>query len=58
MIALKAAHFAAHRPGTTVLVVAPSSRQSEELLGIAAYLPEEMWETALPMLNAAEGGGF
>ena len=107
MIALKAAHFAAHRPGTTVLVVAPSSRQSEELLGIAArmlrdleqtatysqakitlknrsrilalpnqaktirgyspelvvideaaYLPEEMWETALPMLNAAEGGGW
>ena len=101
MIALKAAHFAAHRPGTTVLVVAPSARQSEELLGIAArmlrdleqaatysqakitakngsrilalpnqaktirgyspelvvideaaYLPEEMWETALPMLNA------
>ena len=26
MIALKAAHFAAHRPGTTVLVVAPSAR--------------------------------
>ena len=107
MIALKAAHFAAHRPGTTVLVVAPSSRQSKELLGIAArmlrdleqtatysqakitlknrprilalpnqaktirgyspelvvideaaYLPEEMWKTALPMLNAAEGGGW
>ena len=107
MIALKAAHFAAHRPGTTVLVVAPSSRQSEELLGIAArilrdleqpaaysqtkvtlknrarivalpnqavtirgyspelvvvdeaaYLPDAMWETVLPMLNAAEGGGW
>lgn len=107
MIALKAAHFAAHRPGTTVLVVAPSSRQSEELLGIvarmlrdlgqpatysqtkvtlknrsrilalpnqaatirgyspelvvvdeAAYLPEAIWETVFPMLNAAEGGGW
>ena len=107
MIALKAAHFAAHRPGTTVLVVAPSARQSEELLGIAArmlrdlrqpvttsqtkvtlknrsrilalpnqvttirgyspellvvdeaaYLPDAMWETVFPMLNAAEGGGW
>jgi hypothetical protein len=107
MIALKAAHFAAHRPGTTVLVVAPSSRQSEELLGIAvrilrdlrqpatdsqtkvtlhnrsrivalpnqpvtirgyspellvideaAYLPDAIWETVLPMLGAAEGGGW
>ena len=107
MIALKAAHFAAHRAGTTVLVVAPSARQSEELLGIAArvlrdlqyqatysqtkvtlanrsrivalpsqtrtirgyspellvvdeaaYLPDEMWETVFPMLNAAEGGGW
>jgi len=38
MIALKAAHFAATTPGATVLVVAPSARQSEELLGIASNI--------------------
>ncbi len=107
MIALKAAHFAAHRPGTTVLVVAQAQRQSEELLRTAAgmlrqlrqkatisqtkitlpngarilalpnqtetirgyapelviideaaFLPEAMWQTVFPMLNAAPGGGW
>ncbi|MBY0505352.1 MAG: terminase family protein [Bryobacteraceae bacterium] len=46
MIALKAAHFAAHRPKTTVLVVAPSSRQSEELLGIAGRMLRDLKEQA------------
>ena len=46
MIALKAAHFAAHRPGTTVLVVAPSARQSEELLGIAARMLRDLEQAA------------
>ena len=46
MIALKAAHFAAHRPGTTVLVVAPPARQSEELLGIAARMLRDLEQAA------------
>jgi len=42
MIALKAAHFAATTPGATVLVVGPSARQSEELLGIAANILRQL----------------
>ena len=46
MIALKAAHFAATTPGATVLVVAPSARQSEELLGIAGNILRKLEQAA------------
>jgi len=51
MIALKALHFALTRPGTTVLVVAPSSRQSEELLAIAGRM---MRDSKVPGTYAQE----
>ncbi len=51
MIALKAAHFAVERPGTTVLVVAPSARQSEELLAIAGGM---LYELEIPAQRAKE----
>ena len=60
MIALKAAHFAATTPGATVLVVAPSARQSEELLGIASNILRklEVPATFLKERVLAPGGGW
>ena len=46
MIALKAAHFAATHPEATILIAAPSSRQSEELLGIAARFLRDLDQPA------------
>ena len=46
MIALKAAHFAVTHPEATILIAAPSSRQSEELLGIAARFLRDLDQPA------------